>query len=93
MVRLTASSDILANAKEIRAIGKRPTMRVGARTNYTICAETMAPGEKAYVLTQGVVAHAKCVYALRERLDEATPRRQAPRPGEFFFEGEGLEVK
>jgi hypothetical protein len=72
MVRLTAS-DIRANAREIGAIARRPAGRIGARTDCVVCSETIAPDEKAYLLTKGVAAHPKCVHALRERLDAAMP--------------------
>jgi hypothetical protein len=92
LARLTASG-LVANAREIRALARRPTGKIGARTDCAICSQSMSPGEKAYLMSKGVAAHGKCVRTLCERLDEAMPQRQAPRPGELLFEGEGLEVK
>jgi hypothetical protein len=93
MAQLT-ESDILANAGEIRAIARRPIGRICARTDCVICGQSMTAGASAQMVAKQVWAHAACVRALRVRLDEAAPKREAPpRPRELLFEGESLEVK
>jgi hypothetical protein len=92
MVRLTAA-EILASAKEIRSIARRPIGRICARADCVICGQSMAAGASAQMVAKQAWAHPACVCALRVRLDEAMPRRQAAHQGELLFEGDPLEVK
>jgi hypothetical protein len=93
MTRLEAA-DIVAIAKEIRALVKRPIGRVPAKTECVICGQSMPAGTAARRLAKHVWAHAACVRALRGRLDEAAPRCEpTPRAGELPFGEAALEVK
>jgi hypothetical protein len=87
------SGDLLANARQIRGMAKRPVGRLRAKADCAVCTGPMAMGEPARLLPKGVVGHVRCVEQLIARLDKAAPTQELPQPAELSFEGEGLEVK
>ena len=79
---------IHANAKEIRAIARRPAGKTPGAGNCLICgvyipARTMArvlPGRRIY-------AHVECVSQLLARLEAGPPQKPQPLAGDLPFDG------
>jgi hypothetical protein len=86
-------TDILAHAREIRGMAKRPIAKLRSAAGCAICTRPMRVGEAARLLPKKIVAHPKCVEQLVTRLDEAIPKGEPVPAGELPFEGEPLVVE
>jgi hypothetical protein len=78
---------IVAHAREIRALSRRPVQKPRALTECLFCSETIAVGSNARLLASGAYAHLDCVRGLRARLNEIMPRQEPVVACELRFDG------
>jgi hypothetical protein len=83
---------ILANARDIRLISKRPVAKVRAKSDCVLCAQAIPVGQAARLLTEAVVAHLECVRRLQERLAATAPQESQLAEGDLPFGDGAIEV-
>jgi hypothetical protein len=82
---------IVAHAKSIRSMSKKPIGRTCARTDCVICGKPVPAGAMASLLTRHVAAHIDCMRGLQARLDELLPQQEMAAAGGFLFDGPPIE--
>jgi hypothetical protein len=84
---------IVAHAKSIRSMSKKPIGKTRAPTDCAICGKPIPTGAMASLLTKQVAAHIDCMRGLRARLDELLPKQEAACAAELPFGETFLEIE
>jgi hypothetical protein len=91
--RRLGDGDIAALVREIRRMPKGRVAKTHAQTDCVLCGKAIPVRSEAYVLARPAYAHQECVRALREKVDELAPRREAPPAEELPFGEDALEIE
>jgi hypothetical protein len=83
---------ILAHAKDIRLMSRKPIGKTCAPTDCAICGQPIPTGAMASLLAKHTAAHMDCMRELRARLDELLPQQEVVPTAELPFEDAFLEV-